>query len=287
MLDLYALFRSYRSRRLRFASPSTINQFTVSIGNFFSYLGKRPTVMHLRSETVLSAMEWKLNAGCAPATVNKFRANILALWRFALEENLTRARPDVQKVDEPDEIPVIWSASQLRALYDTLQTIPGTYAGAPARAFWLALHGVLWDTGERIGAVLQTRTSDVDLVQRIIVFRGATRKHKKRDRMHPLHPTTCDFLRQIMNGDRVFPVRYHALRLSYRRILVAAGMPRDRKHLFQCMRRTTGSFFEAAGGNATELLDHSSRSITVRYYLNPSLQPMTGPALMQFRPDGA
>ena len=67
-------------------------------------------------------------------------------------------------------------------------------------------------------------------------------------------------------------------------ILRVSGLPFDRKHMLHCMRRSTASFYEAAGGNATDLLDHSSRDITKKFYLDTRVLPMTGPAMMEFRP---
>lgn len=48
-------------------------------------------------------------------------------------------------------------------------------------------------------------------------------------------------------------------------VLERAGLPTDSKSKFHRIRRTVASYYEAAGGNATELLGHSSRKITEKY----------------------
>lgn len=285
MLSLHELFCAYRTRRLRFSSLSTIRQFEVSIGNFYEYLGTRPRLSHLTNDLVLSVMDWMVQRERSPATANKFRSNILALWRFAADEGHVNRRPDVDKVPEPDEIPIIWNEIQLRLIHDTLQVLPGSFCGSPARCWWLALHGVLWDTGERVGAVLQARCEHLDLKNRTILFKGKTRKWKKRDRLHILHQRTCDFLSKIHGTELIFNAKYHTVLMRYKAILESVGLPNGRKNLFQCLRKTTGNFYEREGGNATELFDHSSRKITTQYYLHPTILPMKGPALMKYRPD--
>jgi integrase len=49
------------------------------------------------------------------------------------------------------------------------------------------------------------------------------------------------------------------------------------------MRRSVASHYEAAGGNATELLGHSSRSVTLAY-LDPRIVPQQHAVDLLFRP---
>ena len=49
------------------------------------------------------------------------------------------------------------------------------------------------------------------------------------------------------------------------RIMLAAGLPHSRAYKFHIFRKSVASHAEAAGGNATELLGHSARSVTLRY----------------------
>jgi integrase len=71
----------------------------------------------------------------------------------------------------------------------------------------------------------------------------------------------------------LFPWPYSPSTLynHYSRLLRRAGLPDDRKSKPQRMRRSFASHLEAAGGNATAALKHSSRKVTERAYLDPRI----------------
>lgn len=63
-------------------------------------------------------------------------------------------------------------------------------------------------------------------------------------------------------------------------ILQRAGLPAGRKDKFHRIRKTTASYFEAAGGNAQKLLDHADAA-TTRKYLDPRIvRGLSAPAVM-------
>ena len=59
----------------------------------------------------------------------------------------------------------------------------------------------------------------------------------------------------------------------YEGILRRAGLAHGRRDKFHKLRRTTASNFEAAGGNATDLLKHSARSVTLAYLAPTIVKP--------------
>lgn len=201
--------------------------------------------------------------------------------------------PDNRPLKEPQRIPTAWTRDQLRTLFDTLALTPGTIDGIPACLWWVALHAVIWDTAERIGAVLQLEWEHVDLTNGRITFRAETRKGKRRDQQHQLHPDTVALLRRLKayGADAVFPwdrcKSYVWIR--YKEILKGAGLPHGRGHSFHCMRKSSASYFEASGGDATKLLDHSSRAVTTRFYLDPAIvgKENPHPCEVLFRPTGS
>jgi integrase len=71
----------------------------------------------------------------------------------------------------------------------------------------------------------------------------------------------------------------------YKGILRNADLPYDRSHKFHCLRRSTASYFEACGHDATKLLGHSSRKVTLRY-LDPRIVGQTNASDVLFRPEG-
>ena len=77
--------------------------------------------------------------------------------------------------------------------------------------------------------------------------------------------------------------------LTYRRmgrIMLRAGLPDSREFKFHAIRKSTASHYEAAGGNATKLLGHSSRKVT-QTYLDPRIVQTTPAVDLLFRPGEA
>lgn len=66
-------------------------------------------------------------------------------------------------------------------------------------------------------------------------------------------------------------------------IMQRAGLPNDRLHKFHSIRKSVASYYEAAGGNATELLGHTSRKVT-RAYLDPRICRTKAAIDLLFRP---
>lgn len=266
-------FAAYARHNLFDASPATLNQFRVSLKHAATSLGREVSLDDLCDDLVLSVIQRLRAAGRSEATANKCRSNLLAIWRWLCRKGHKQIWPDVAKVREPRRIPVAWTRSELRRLFDALGKLHGHVAEIPARLWWIALHSVIWDTGERIGAVLKLRWSDIS--GDAILIRAETRKGRTADRAHRLHPSTVRMLAAIRRqpDDLVFPWdrRYDVLWGHYSSILKRAGLPCDRRHKFHAMRRTVASFYEAAGGNATELLGHSSRDVTRTHYLDPRI----------------
>lgn len=266
-------FAAYARHNLFDASPATLNQFRVSLKHAARTLGRDVTLEDLSDDLVLSVIQRLRTAGRSEATANKCRSNLLAIWRWLCRKGHKQIWPDVAKVREPKRIPVAWTRAELRRLFDALGRLHGHVSGIPARLWWVALHGVIWDTGERIGAILQLRWSDISGDS--ILIRAETRKGRTADRSHRLHASTVRMLAAIrrQSDDLVFPWdrRHDVLWGHYSAILKRAGLPCDRRHKFHAMRRTVASFYEAAGGNATELLGHSTRDVTKTHYLDPRI----------------
>lgn len=288
---IQSAYELYWRHKLRRASSGTINQFNVSIANFKSFLGRDATIDDLTDKTIADAMHWFIDRGRAEATANKFRSNMLAIWRFLARKRIVDQWPDVEKFVEPERIPTAWSQTELHRLWDACSKQTGRICGVLAADWWLQLHAILWDTGERIGAVLQVMWDDIDLERGHVVFRAETRKNKKRDRLHKLHPSTIAMLAGRGGrayGQLVFPWdrSYHEIWHHYKLLLISADLPSGRASKFHRMRKSTASHFEAAGGNASLLLDHASPDTTRRHYLDPRIVTQSEATDVLFRPGG-
>lgn len=277
----------YERQRLRGCSPSTRRQYRINIDHFGEYLGRPATVDDLTDDAVAACMAWFVETRRAPRTANKFRDNMLALWRFLARKHVVDQWADVPPLAEPHRIPVAWTKEQLSRLYGTLDGLTGEIGGVSRRLWWHALHALCWDTAERISAVLSTEWGQVDLAGGWIVVKAEWRKGRRADVLSKLHPDTvhCLTLMREPERPRVLPWPWSKTYVwnRYKRILKAAGLPDDREHKFHCLRKSAASYFEAAGHDATRLLGHSSRRVTARY-LDPRIVGQTHAADVLFRP---
>jgi len=264
----------YLPLRLRSRSRSTVRLYRHTFRKFDEFLARQARLSDLTDATVSRLLSWCREKDLSPRTANKLRDQLLAIWRFACRKGVLRMWPDVEPEPEPERVPQAWSQQQLSSLFTAIREAQGWIGKIRANLWWNALHLVLYDTGERIGAVMQLAWDNVDLDSGWVRFPAETRKGGRRDRAYRVAPETIEALRLILVPwrDDVFTWPYDSVYIyaRYKRLLRRAGLPNDRTSMFHRMRRTTASLFEAAGGNATELLGHSSRAVTKKY-LDPRL----------------
>lgn len=266
--------QQYLPLRLRSRSRNTIRLYRHTFRTFDKFLARPAVLADLNDATVSRLLTWCREQGLSPRSANKLRDQLLAIWRFACRKGTLSVWPDVEPEPEPVRIPQAWTPQQLDALFAEIRKCEGWIGKLKASLWWHALHLVLFDTAERIGAVRQLTWDNVDLATGWVRFPAETRKGGRHDRAYRIDQETIEALKLIQLPWRadVFTWPYDAayLYVRYRRLLVRAGLPADRMSKFHRMRRTTASMFEAAGGNASELLGHSSRAVT-RKYLDPRL----------------
>lgn len=132
---------------------------------------------------------------------------------------------------------------------------------------------VCYDSAERLSAVLSLRFADVH--DGLVRFRAEGRKGHRRDVTRTISEVTAEAIAAIRNPlrDLVFPWSMAVTTLYYQmdRILIRAGLPTDRRSKFHRIRRTAASYYEAAGGDAQVLLDHSSPVLKRKHYLDPRI----------------
>jgi integrase len=105
-----------------------------------------------------------------------------------------------------------------------------------------------------------------------VLFVAETRKKKTRDILRVVSVGCADAMLEIRGSrgpnDLVFPwprtKSYIWKRLEI--ILQRAGLPSGRRDKFHKIRKTTASYFEAAGGNSQRLLDHADAKTTRKYH---------------------
>jgi integrase len=275
---------------LRSRSPRTKCLYETTIRNFRAYLKRDPELTDLQDLSVNGFLGWLKSRDLSPFTINKERSNLLAIWRFAARKSYVKDWPDVPTETEPETIPMAWQADEIQRLFAAANKALGLYAGVPCAQWWKMLLLVLWDTGERIGAIRNLAWPNVDLRRGWLHVPAKFRKGGRSDKLYKLSPETLIVLRESKKSrprDLIFPWPYSETYLwrMFGKLLDSAGLESDARSKFHRLRRSVASHYEAAGGDATELLGHSERKVTTKHYLDPRIVGVAKPACdLLFRP---
>jgi integrase len=282
----------YKPKKLFGKSPETVRLYEYTFRYFSAYLGREPALTDLTDESVMGCMEWIRAKPLSLRTANKTRDQLCALWSFLARKGIVKTFPDVPAFPQPEKTPIAWTQSQIRKLWEMCEAQGGYVGGIPAGLYWLALHSVAWDSLERIGAVKQLLRTDLRMDNKWVHFRAETRKGRRKESTSPLHPVTTELLTRICECQprepKLFPwpLNHSYFWIKYRAMRERASLPTDREHSFHCIRKTGASFADAAGADASKLLGHSSRAVTERYYLDPTISQRQQAVDFLFRPDG-
>lgn len=266
----------YRPLRLRGRSANTSRLYGCTIRAFGKWLGYPPTTDDLSDLTLSQYLDHRA-AIRSPYTAEKERSQLCSLWRFAADRGIVATRPEVPPAPLPDRVPRAWTLQELGSIYRAAAATRGYVGPVPAGIWHSALVSVLWETAERIGAVLACRPEDFD--GQHLHVRAEYRKGSKRDRVYRLSSRTASLVRQARGTNRLleWPKSATLLWKHYADIVARAGLGRGRHLSFHALRRSAASHYASRGGDPVQLLDHSSPRITHRWYLDRRLTD-TGPA---------
>lgn len=267
----------FKPARLANASHSTRYQYEINLARLDAYLGRAAMLTDLNDETIGGLASWlEREHGLSAGSSEKLQDNVTSLWRFLFARRLVEVLPTLRKRRAPKTTPRAWNAAELQRLWDYLSRLPGSIDGVPASFWFLSLHSVMWDTGERVGAIMQTKWSDVDLAGGWILVRPETRKGGLSDKLSRLSPASIALLEKALAPRRevVWPWPYHATYLHkvYGDLLIRAGLTGHERVGFHRMRKSVASFVKLAGGNASSVLGHFDPRQT-ETYLDPRICP--------------
>lgn len=287
MSDLKELCEEvYFKRNTRIRCEKTRKQYRFALADFKSAVGHTPTLDDLTDDNVAAMMALEAERELAAKTINERRGRINALWSWLAKRGTVKTFPTTPPIQEPVRIPVAWSQAEMAQLCRACANVQGMIAGIKASDWWGTLHLVAWDTGERIGALLAVEWSH--LSGEWLTIPAELRKGRKRDMQYKLHAATVAALQRIRQPSRrriwPWPKDSTYLWTRYKNIRKKAGLPTDRRSSFHRVRKSVATHFEAAGGNATELLGHTSRKVTMAY-LDPRFLKKQHPVDLLFRPD--
>lgn len=276
---IYDLFTTrYQPLRLRGRSPNTVRLYHCTIRSFGKWLGRQPTLDDFTELTISRFLDHRAHT-CSPYTAEKERTQLCCLWRFAADTRLIDERPVVPPTPLPDRVPRAWSIEDMKSLFRAASYTRGAVGRVPARIWWSALIAVLWESAERIGAIMEVEPADYD--PPYLLVRAEYRKGGKRDRVYKLSESTQTLVRACISTHRSrkifeYPYNKNSLWRHFGDIVTRAGLGcgwgNGRRSLkFHQIRRSAASHYAANGGDPVSLLDHSSPRITKKWYLDSRL----------------
>lgn len=272
LIDVYAPLKGLRDH--------TIQLYNYTIEAFGEFVGHEPTLTDLDELPVARFIAHRTRKRAA-ATAAKDRSQLRAIWEFAARRRWVDKWPVIPLVRVPERVPEAWMTEEFQRLLASSAQERVVLDGIPAAAWWRAFLLVMYDTAERQAAVADLRWSAVR--GRSILFVAESRKGGSRDILRDISEETQAALDAIRGSrapaDLVFPWprnrQYLWKRLEI--ILKRAGLPAGRKDKFHKIRRTTASYYQAAGHSAQMLLDHADPA-TTRKYLDPRIvRPTSAP----------
>jgi len=287
----------YEPASLRSRRANTKRLYRITLRVFADFLGRPPTLDDLTDDNLNRFAQARLAAKKTARTVNRNLSDLLAIWRWAQKKGYVDKMPDVQLEIEPKHTPVAWTQKELDTLFETASSLEGDVAELPANVWWTALLLCFWDSGERAGAVLGLTWDHVDTDTCWVRFPANNRKGGAADNARKIATDTRLALESLRRWQdtkecysptgKVFPWDQSPTYVwrAFSSLLKKAGLPHGKERKFHCIRKSVASHFEKAGGNATELLCHSSRAIT-KTYLDPRIVQRTEGIDLLFRPKG-
>lgn len=259
-------------------TPRSVRLYAGTIDAWTRFLGREPQLSDfddLEVSRFLQARAATTKRSGRPISANtvaKDKAQLSALWTFAAKKRLVEQFPSLPRTRLVHHAPKAATLDSLEAMMAAAATgRKQMYGTVPVAWFWRTLIMVAFETGERRGALVALRWSEVDLEGRQITFLAETRKGRSRDIVRAISPVLAEELQQHRGtpGDLVwqYPGKPHSLYAAWDLIRKRAGVQVRGLH---SVRKASASYLAAAGGNATEHLGHANPRVTA-VYLDPSI----------------
>ena len=255
--------------------PESIKQMEIAIRQFEKWARRTVTIGEL-SEDLIRGFMTDFHKDRAGATVNSKRRPLVSLRQCAFDEEIIdRPLRKIRRAKEIPTIPEAWTPGEVGRIMEAARRARGDIEGIPTRDWWESILLVLYDTGERRGAVLSTATRDLCLDEAHIVFKNTK---TGRPRWAPLHLETVEACRRIYDPDRALMWPWSRTRESLEKrirvILWRAKVKFGKGHggLFHKLRRTSGTLVEAAGLDGSKHIGNT-RAVFESNYLDPRFIP--------------
>lgn len=296
-LTLMGLLELYRRSKLKF-SEKTVAEYRTTIRNLEAFLERPATVADFSDEILLGYLRHRVETR-SPATGRKDRQQILSMWRWAWRKSYVEILPrDIPEIAVPRKRVRAWTLQEFAAILKACETAPiepvryrsstmcdrkgDRWRWGPRE--WKALLLVLFDSAERIGAMIQCPKSGFDPNQMTLTVPARVRKFGQADQVSALHPETVESIKDMLvhreaKSDRLFDWQGHSITLTRRfnKIIKAAGIkPNKKRKPFHDVRRLSYTLVAARFGKAAAS-DHAGHSADLsRFYLDAGLLSAVG-----------
>jgi len=271
---------------LKNLSDRSVKMYESTLDRFRDYLGHEPTVDDLDDLTAAKFLRWRQTHQhsrfklISPASLAKDSAHLRSLWTWLAKKRWKRSDgeliefPDFARPRVPKPVPKAYKAEELAKLVDAARHRKGLVAGKPAAWYWVTKIQAMFQTGERIGAVLELRWGEVDLERHTLTFLAATRKGHRETITRPISPALSKML-AVQKGppdarvwawldDREMLSCYASLKV----LCKTAGVPYKP---FHAIRKSTASYLKRAGISAKKQLGHSSEEMAETHYYDEEI----------------
>ena len=267
---------------LKNLSARSVTMYESTLDRFRDFLGREPAMDDLDDLTAAKFLRWrgstvhdKRRGIISPASLAKDSAHLRTIWTWCAKKRMKRSDgeliefPDYARPRVPKPRPVAYTVDELKAIIEAARYRKGRIGDVPAPWYWITKIRAMFETGERIGAVMQLRWGEVDLNRRTLTFLAATRKGHRETITRQISADLAAVLAMHKRpADRlVWPWLEHRKMLScYGSLRVLCDKAGVTYHPFHSIRKSTASYLKKAGVSARKQLGHASEEMAETHY---------------------
>jgi integrase len=267
---------------LKNLSDRSVVMYESTLDRFRDFLGREPTLDDLDDLTAAKFLRWRSSTVhdprrglISPASLAKDSAHIRTVWTWCAKKRLKKSDgellefPDYARPRVPKPRPVAYTIEELQALIEAARHRKGLVGDVPSPWYWITKIRAMFETGERIGAVMQIRWGEVDLDRCSLTFLAATRKGHRETITRAISPDLASIMALHKRpADRlVWPWLENRKMLScYASLKVLCRLAGVPYHPFHSIRKSTASYLKRAGVSAKKQLGHASEEMAETHY---------------------